>query len=420
METLFTIVETKLKDYLPTEIVSLFVLLLLLAFFSLVSFALFYLIKNYFLKTANFLVKKSKNTLDDILWQEKFYRYIPHLCVALLLLLLSKNSFFNETFPVTFLWLEKLAVVYVSLTTLFLIKSFIKNLVVFYETLKLPDNFNLKGISQAITIFLYLLTAIIVVSAIVEKSPWKILSGVGALTAVLLLVFREAILGFVSGIQIFANKMAKVGDWIEIPKHNVDGNIIDITLTTVKIKNWDNTIIQIPSHILTSDSFKNWEGMKKSGGRRIKRSLIIDMKTVRFITEKEMKDFKKNPVFKDYFHKKTTEMNHFEKLMNNQGLKKKRKKEIFPTTLGVFREYTLYYLKNHLQIHQKFTLMVRGLSPIAKGVPMEIYCFTKTTDWIIYEKIQSEIFEHLISVAKAFHLKIFQDPTGNDFKSLKN
>ncbi len=420
MERVFTLIRTKAAAYLPGELADLFTLFLILLFFSLSGLIAFYLIKNYLLRIIGFFIEKSKNSLDDVLWQEKFYHYIPHLSLALALTLFVKNPFLNEKFPAIFLWLDKLTVIYLSLTALFMARGFLKILIIFYETLKLPDNFNLKGIYQAVIIFLYVLTAIIIVSTIIEESPWKMLSGLGALTAVLLLIFREPILGFVSGVQIFANKMAKVGDWIEMPQHNVDGSIIDITLTTIKIKNWDNTIVQLPSHALTSDSFKNWEGMTKSGGRRIKRSLVIDMKTVRFITEKEMKDLKKKPIFKNYFAKKESEVNHFEMLIDARGLKRKNKKEIFPTTLGVFREYTLHYLRNHSQIHQKFTLMVRGLAPIAKGVPIEVYCFTKTTDWIPHERIQSEIFEHLMAVAKGFHLKIFQDPTGDDFKSFKS
>ncbi len=421
MEAAFLFITSKLSSYLPEySIQFILIIILFLAFYLLAAFV-FYFTKKVIIRSVGFVVEKSKNSLDNIFWTESFYRYIPHLAVSLVFMLLIKNTFLVEKFPFIQKWLEKIIIVYLSFVILFLLTTFLKNLLVFYEKLKLPDNFNLKGIYQAVVVFLYILTIIIALSALIEESPWRLLSGIGALTAVLILVFREPILGFVSGIQIFANKMAKIGDWIEIPPHNVDGNIIDITLTTIKVQNWDNTIVQIPTHKLTTDSFKNWEGMKESGGRRIKRSLFVDNKTVRFLTEKELSALKKNLVFKDYFSKKAKEASDFEISVNQQVMQERKitKKKASPTTLGVFREYTHHYLKNHPQIDERFTLMVRGLALTSKGMPIEIYCFTRTTDWVLYEGIQSEIFEHLVAVAKGFHLKIFQDPTGSDFQGLK-
>ncbi len=421
MQNLYLLLKEKIYSFTPGYLQELTFNLLIAALVITVAYAVFLFTKKVVVRALIYLVKRTKTSLDDILLDKKIISYIPHLGMNLFVFLFFENTFFKEEFPVLFFTLKKVIIIYMSLISLFIVSRLLRNILAFYESLKLPDNFNLKGIYQAINVFLHVFTTIIIIATILGETPWKILSGLGALTAVLLFVFKEPILGFVSGIQIFANKMAKVGDWVEMPEHNVDGNIIDISLTTVKIRNWDKTIILLPSHRLTSESFKNWEGMVKSGGRRIKRSLFIDMKTVRFLNETELNKLKKNLVFKDYFLKKEKIVSNFEIDINRQVIKEKgqAKKKVFPTTVGVFREYTVHYLKNHPLIHQKFTLMVRALSPEPKGLPVEIYCFTKTTDWIEYEKIQSEIFEHLISVAKGFYLKIFQDPTGSDFGSLK-
>ena len=254
------------------------------------------------------------------------------------------------------------------------------------------------------------------IGILLNRSPVVILSGIGAMTAVIMLIFKDAILGFVASIQLAANNMVSIGDWIEMPGQSADGDVVEINLTNVKVQNFDKTITTIPSYALISNSFRNWKGMQSAGSRRIKRSIFLDSNSVKFLSKNEIERYKKIDILKEYIEKKEKEI---EKSNNNKNI------DIAPvngrrfTNIGMFRAYVELYLKNNSYINQDLTLLVRQQEPTFQGIPLEIYCFAKTIIWQEYEGIQSNLFEHLIPVIREFDLAVFQNPTGNDFRMLR-
>lgn len=278
-------------------------------------------------------------------------------------------------------------------------------------------NLPTRGILQSIKLIVFVIAALFFTSILIGKSPIILLSGLGAMTAVIMLVFKDPILGLVAGVQLSANKMLAVGDWLEMPKYGADGSVLDISLTTVKVQNWDKTITTIPSYALISDSFKNWKGMQESGGRRIKRSLLIDANSVHFLTE-EQQALKKAQLLEPYLVEKEQEINHYNQQKHWDLACRINGRRL--TNLGSFRAYLERYLRNHPNIHQGMTLMVRQLAPTHDGIALEVYCFTNTTEWVAYERIQSDIFDHIYAVLAEFDLRVSQAPTGNDFRALSS
>jgi miniconductance mechanosensitive channel len=271
----------------------------------------------------------------------------------------------------------------------------------------------IKGYLQVIGLVMYIAAAVVTVSILADRSPVVFLSGLGALTAVLMLVFRDTILSLVASMQIMSNDMIRIGDWVEMPQFNTDGDVIDIALHTVKIQNWDKTISTIPTHKFISESFKNWRGMSESGGRRIKRSLNLDMSTVRFLTDEEISRLSKYELLRDYMASKREEL-------DAHASNRVAAEDVIPearrlTNVGTFRAYVFNYLKASEVIHEGMTLLVRQLASSPKGLPIEIYCFTNDTAWANYEAIQGDIFDHLIAILPEFGLAAFQEPAGSDF-----
>ena len=256
-----------------------------------------------------------------------------------------------------------------------------------------------------------------VISNLIGQNPLIILSGLGALSAVLMLIFKDSILGLVAGVQLSSNDMVRVGDWIEMPKYNADGDVIDITLNTVKVMNFDKTITMIPSYALISDSFRNWRGMQLSGGRRIKRSFYVDTSSISFCTKEMIEEFQKIDYLTDYVTTRLNEINEYnmEHKINTESKVNGRQL----TNVGVFREYILQYLRNHPKIHKDMTLIVRQLAPGDNGLPLEIYAFSNDTNWVVYESVQADIFDHIFAVMPTFGLRAFQNPTGHDIVQLK-
>lgn len=272
----------------------------------------------------------------------------------------------------------------------------------------------LKGIFQGIKLLATIFALITMISLLVGKSPLLIISGLGAMTAVILFVFKDPILGLVAGIQLSTNKMVNKGDWIEMSKYGASGNVIEIGLTTVKVRNFDNTIVTIPTYSLISDSFTNWRGMQESGGRRIMRSILIDVNSVGFLSEDIIIKLNESRNLNHYINDKLKNIQEHELLYPIKSDIDKRKL----TNLGTFRAYLVNYLKQHSGIHQDMTLMVRQLEPNEHGIPLEIYAFTNTVDWTEYEGIQSDIFDHVYAVLPSFSLRAFQSPTGSDFNKM--
>ncbi|EPJ0879668.1 mechanosensitive ion channel family protein [Citrobacter freundii] len=299
-----------------------------------------------------------------------------------------------------------------ALLSLFSLLDVILNL---SQKLPAASQLPLKGIFQGIKLIAAILVGILMISLLIGQSPAILISGLGAMAAVLMLVFKDPILGLVAGIQLSANDMLKLGDWLEMPKYGADGAVIDIGLTTVKVRNWDNTITTIPTWSLVSDSFKNWSGMSASGGRRIKRSISIDATSIHFLDEDERQRLHKAHLLKPYFTTRHQEIDAWnqqldapESVLNHRQM----------TNIGTFRAYLNEYLRHHPRIRKDMTLMVRQLAPDDHGLPIEIYAFTNTVVWLEYESIQADIFDHIFAVVEEFGLRIHQSPTGNDIRAL--
>ncbi len=306
---------------------------------------------------------------------------------------------------------------YLIIMGLVVINSVLNAINDIYQTFEISKVKPVKGYIQVVKIIVVTLGVILVIANLMGKSPLLLLSGIGALSAVLMLVFKDSLLGLVAGIQLTSNDMVRVGDWIEMPKYGADGDVIDISLNTVKVQNFDKTITTIPSYALISDSFINWRGMQTSGGRRMKRSLFVDTTSISFCTEEMINKFKNIHYLSDYIinrEREIAEYNTRNKInqtnpVNGRAL----------TNIGVFRAYISNYLQNHPGINQEMTLMVRQLAPSENGLPIEIYAFTNDVKWAVYETVQADIFDHLFAVAPEFGIQLFQNPSGSDLKSLR-
>jgi miniconductance mechanosensitive channel len=277
---------------------------------------------------------------------------------------------------------------------------------------------SIKGVVQLVKIGLFIVAALVIVAAISGRQVGLLLSGVGAMSAVLMLVFKDTILGFVAGVQLSSNDMLRVGDWIEMPQLNADGDVIDIALHTVKVRNWDKTITTIPSWRLISESYKNWRGMQETGGRRIKRALYIDAASVHFLDDDELKRLSEFRLLADYLQSKERDVTQWNQALGEAGTLPANRRRL--TNLGTFRAYVQAYLDSHPQIHPELTCMVRQLESGAHGIPLELYCFTTTVEWAEYEGIQSDIFDHLFALLPEFGLALYQQPSGRDVQALQD
>jgi len=285
-----------------------------------------------------------------------------------------------------------------------------------YRNFSASKEIPIKGFIQISKIALYFLSTILIIAILLNKTPLYLLSGIGALTAVLMLIFRDAILGFVAGIQLAANRMVANGDWIEMPKYGADGDVLEVTLTTVKVQNWDKTVTTIPTYALISESFKNWRGMQESGGRRIKRAVNVDMNSIRFCDEEMLERYAKIQYISEYIEKTKQELKAFNEAakVDNASLVNGRRM----TNIGTFRAYVRAYLLNHPMINHQMTFLVRQLQPTEYGLPIEIYVFSKDQVWANYEAIQADIFDHILAVLPEFDLRVYQNPSGADFRVL--
>ncbi len=276
----------------------------------------------------------------------------------------------------------------------------------------------IKGYVQVLKIAAYCTAAILMISVLIEESPLLLLSGLGAMAAVLMLVFKDTILSLVASVQLSSNDMLRVGDWIEMPSMNADGDVVDIALHTVKVQNFDKTITTIPTHRLISDAYKNWRGMSDAGGRRIKRAMPLDQNSVRFLVEEEVESLRRFRLLDAYIAEKREEVRAWNARELAGDINPVNARRF--TNIGTFRAYVIAYLKAHPKLTEKgFTLLVRQLPPTPQGLPLEIYCFTNTTNWGEYESIQADIFDHLIAILPEFGLRLFQEPSGLDLQGLK-
>ncbi|UYU42885.1 mechanosensitive ion channel family protein [Bacteroides salyersiae] len=359
------------------------------------------------------LVKKTKATWDDIVFDRKVLTHISHLVAPILLYILLPLAISNLGL---LSFIQRICMIYIIAVFLKFISSLLTALFHVYSEKEQFRDRPLKGLLQTVQVILFFIGGIIIVSILIDKSPMVLLTGLGASAAVLMLVFKDSIMGFVSGIQLSANNMLRVGDWIQMPKYGADGTVIEVTLNTVKVRNWDNTITTIPPYALVSDSFQNWRGMQESGGRRIKRSIRIDMNSVKFCTPEMLAKYKKIQLLKDYIEEteKVIEDYNKEHGIDNSILVNGRRQ----TNLGVFRAYLTNYLKSLPTVNQDLTCMVRQLQPTEQGIPLELYFFSAIKAWVPYEGVQADVFDHVLAIIPEFDLHVFQNPTGEDFREL--
>ena len=380
----------------------LFMLIIIIGIFS-------YLFTRYLLLNWIFRIfRKTSNNFDDILIKKGFFDRLSY-AVPIVIIYVFMDYF--STYPSI---LYRIVLSLIIIAVISSVNAFINSINEFYSNSNLSKRLSIKSYLQILKLIINILGAIIFIASLIGKSPIYLLSGIGALTAVLMLIFKDTILSFISSIQITSNDLFKVGDWVEAPQFNADGDVIDIALHTIKIQNWDKTITVIPTHKLIDSSFKNWRGMSDSGGRRIKRAIQIDMNSVKFCDDRMISKFSKIDIISDYIDSKIKDIgkynqskNSSDSLLNGRAL----------TNIGTYRKYISSYLTNNSNINKDMTFLVRQLSPTSNGLPIEIYVFSNNTDWIEYEQIQSDIFDHLIASIKEFDLVLFQNPTGNDFKN---
>lgn len=387
-------------------------ILILLSIVTLLSILGNYVARKIILSTINAIVKKSKTDWDDILLKHKVFDRLSHFAPALIIYF-SVDFIFIE-FPKWLHFIQKCSYIYMIGITLVVVNSFINGVHDIYKTLPVAKNRSIKGYIQVVKITVYIIGGIIILATLMGKSPVFMLSGIGAFTAVLLLIFQDTIKGLVGGIQLSANDMIRLGDWITVPKHNVDGTVIEIAISTVKVQNADMTVSSIPTYSLVTDSFQNWRSMTESGGRRIKRSVHIDLNTVRFCDETLLDKFQKINLIADYIQTQKAEINVYNSLKNLDGSLPINGKQL--TNLTVLRKYLEAYLKNHENVNPDMTWVVRYLEPVASGLPLEIWVFSKHKDLASFEMVQSEIFDHIFTAIPEFGLRIFQSPSGEDMR----
>ena len=374
------------------------------------SYIFFLASKIIILKPINSWFRKTKTKLDDIFLQSGFFNRLIYLIP--LLILYNLEGIFSQYSIIIHRILNSIFVLIILICINVLLSAFGD----IYNRSRFSRRIHIKGYLQVVKLILFIVGILGIITILTGQSPVYLLSGIGALTAVLMLVFKDTILSFVATIQINSNDLFKIGDWVDAPQFGADGDVVDIALHTVKIQNWDKTITIIPTHKLIDSSFKNWRGMTDSGGRRIKRAIYIDISTIRFWDEELLRRFQQFDLLQDYLESKLKEVDNSNQTVA-ANLDQIVKGRLF-TNIGTFRAYIKAFLKNHSDIHDKMTFLIRQLPPGEKGLPMEIYVFTKDTDWVRYESIQSDIFDHLMAIVSEFDLKVFQNPSGNDFKSI--
>ena len=401
------------------------IIIVIIAWFS------HFLTRQVILRIVARIARKTKTDWDDILVKNKVFNGLAHLVPALIIYYTAgfsyppihqdvselSQSVLSELSKEYYFGLEgillKIAKFYFTIIVVYVGNTILNSGMEIYNTTEYAHHRPVKGYVQLIKILLFFMAGIMIVSVLINRDPTVLLAGLGAIAAVLLLVFKDTILGFVASIQLSANEMVKIGDWIEMKSHGADGTVTDITLNTVKVQNWDKTISTIPTYSLVAESFNNWKGMEESGGRRIKRAVYIDTGTIKLCDTAMLGRFEKFLLIRDYVKQKEKEIKEFNEKKNiaDEDVISGRRQ----TNVGVFRKYLEVYLQQHPMINQEMTFLVRQLHPTSKGLPIEIYVFCKDKAWSNYESIQADIFDHIFAVIPEFELRAYQEPSGSDF-----
>ena len=368
--------------------------LIVIAAILLVIFIADRICKKLIIPAVRKITARTESVWDDYLLSEDVLKNVCRMVPPIVIYVLIPLAFHND--PELLEFIHKMCWIYITVVCILLICTVISSLYAITSEHEKLKNHSLKGFYQMIKLVVVCIGAIIIVSTLIDKNPIAILTGLGAGTAILMLVFQDTIKGLVAGIQLMANDMLRPGDWITVSKYGADGDVMEVTLTTVKVLNWDKTITTVPTYALVNDSFQNWRGMFDIGGRRIKRSINIDMDTVRFCTAEEFEAFKKEPW-----------MEGFEATGDEV------------VNLHIFRHYMEYYLRHHPKVNQNLIMTVRQLQPPSQGMPIELYFFSANTAWLKYEELQGEVFDHVLAKLHTFGLKVFQEPTGGDLRSIR-
>lgn len=391
--------------------------LIVLLLVIIVTVAIDYTCRYLFLGLFKRFAKRTRNQWDDLIVERKIINKLMHLIPAILVYIMLPLALPREEMPTLLGILQMICSIYIVAVILRFINAALNLLLEIYNRKEAFKNKPLKGFVQIIQVLVFFVGFIIIISILIGKSPATLFAGLGASAAILMLVFKDTILGFVAGIQLSANDMLRPGDWITMTKYGADGTVIEVTLNSIKVRNFDNTITMIPPYALVSDSFQNWRGMQESGGRRVKRSINIDMNSVRFCTPEMLAKFRKISLLTEYIDTKQKELERYNEEHNiDDSIKVNGRRQ---TNLGVFRAYLVNYLKSNPDVNKDLTCMVRQLQPTEKGIPMELYFFAATTVWIPYEGIQSDVFDHILAVLPEFGLQVFQEVSGSDLHHLR-
>ncbi|MBU3948189.1 MAG: mechanosensitive ion channel family protein [Proteobacteria bacterium] len=362
------------------------------------------------------IIAQTKSKWDDIFFERKVFEKLSHFAPAAVLYFMLPLALEGNDRIISIS--INAVYIYMIIISILVLNSFLNSILDIYSAKEVSKEVPIKSFIQSLKIVVYFIAVILIISIVFSKTPIYFISGMGAFMAILLLVFKDVILGFVAGIQLSANKMLANGDWIEMPKYGADGEVMDVALTTVKIQNWDKTVTTIPTYALISESFINWRGMQLSGGRRIKREVCIDINTIKFCTDEMVERFSKIRYIAEYMEHKKKELAEYNKLHNLEDSGTANKRQL--TNIGTFRAYVVAYLKNHPMINQEMTFIVRQMAPAKYGLPIQIYVFCKDKAWANYEGIQSDIFDHILAIVPEFDLRVYQSPAGIDFAELKN
>ncbi|ASB51030.1 mechanosensitive ion channel protein MscS [Alkalitalea saponilacus] len=379
---------------------------------AILSSIVYYVVKKVVLFYIVKFIQKSKTDKDDFFLHRKVFHRLSHLAPAVIIYLFSESLF--GIFPKFESFLTSTSIIYMIVVLFWSIQAALNALEDIYNTLSFAHERPIRGYMQLIHLLSYVICFFILLSYLFDVQVTRIFAGMGAMAAVLMLIFKDSILGLTAGIQLSANKMVRVGDWISMPAHNADGDVIEITLNTVKVQNWDRTITTIPTYALVSSPFINWRGMEESGGRRIKRWVNLDMRSVKFCTPEMLEKYKKIHHLKEYIENREREIDEYNKANNIDETVMVNGRHM--TNLGVFRKYLENYVIRHPKLNTEMIFLIRHLQPSEKGIPLEIYVFCKDKAWAKYEEIQADIFDHVLAVIPEFDLRVFQLPAGDDLR----
>ena len=370
-----------------------------------------WLVRSKLLKTVVRFIRDNKYNWDDSLIKYKVFQHLSWY-VPIITLYLAQDLMFPTDHSWAIIAQRIILTGFVIVTVRFII-ALLNSVNEIYSSIR-KGKTPIRGYIDAAKIITYIMGAIFILAILTNRSPWGLLSVLGGLTAITMLVFKDTILGFVASVQLSGTDMVRVGDWVEMPSYGADGDVIEISIHTVKVQNWDKTITTIPTYALIANSFKNWRGMSESGGRRIKRSLNIDMNSIRFVTDEELENLSKIDLLSSYTENRQKEIEQYNSTNNvDTSIPINGRRQ---TNIGIFRAYIIAYLRQHPKIHKNMTFLVRHLQPGDHGLPVEIYVFSNDQVWANYETIQADIFDHLLAALPIFDLRIFQNPTGFDFR----